>query len=328
MTDTHASRMPRMSAIAFDRRVQLAVLLVGLVIVMGSLSPYFLRTQNLLSMTQYGAVIGLLAVGQALVILGGNGGIDLSIGAMLSLSGVVMGLLTDVAGLSPWLAAPLALVVGMMLGALNGLLIAVVGLPPIIVTLSTQFLFASLALVITSGASFLGFNRDGFPALGQSAILGIPTQVLTVMVPVFAVAIWFQSRSSAGRVLSEIGISERAAVLVGIDTRRVRFGLYVTSGLLAALGAVVTNAWLLTARPAAGSGLELQAITIAVLGGIDIFGGRGRLTGVFLALMIVVVLNSGLQLANVGNTLQTGVLGAVLVLSVLFNNVFTRVSHV
>jgi ribose/xylose/arabinose/galactoside ABC-type transport system permease subunit len=324
VTDARISKRPDLGALASDRRAQLAVLLVVLFVAMSLLSPYFLLPANLLSMTQYGAVTGLLAVGQALVILGGRGGIDLSIGAMLSLSGIVMGALTAVVGLSPWLAAVIALAFGMLLGAVNGVLIAIVGLPPIIVTLSTQFLFASLALVATSGASFVGLDRDGFAALGQTAVAGVPTQVLAVLLPVFLVAIWFQSRTRTGLVLSQVGISERAAFLVGIDTRRVRLGLYIASGFLAALGAVVTNSWLLTARPGAGSGLELQAITIAVLGGIDIFGGRGRLSGVFLALMIVVVLSSGLQLANVGNTLQAGILGAVLVLSVLLNNVFGK----
>lgn len=327
-TNGLVSRKRGYTHLASDRRFQLAVLLVLLIVAMSLLSPYFLQVNNLLTMTQYGAVTGLLAVGQALVILGGKGGIDLSIGAILSFSGIFMGALTELAGLSPWIAAPLTLLFGALLGCVNAFFIAILNLPPIIVTLSTQFLFSSLALVVSAGASFQGMNRDGFEALGQSAILGIPTQVLLILLPIFALAIWFQSRSTVGRVLFEIGVSEKAAFLVGINTRRVRFWLYVTSGTLAALGAIITNSWLLTARPSAGSGLELQAITIAVLGGIDIFGGRGRLSGVFLALMIIVVLGSGLQLANVGNTVQAGIIGGVLVLSVLFNNVFTRASHV
>ena len=140
-----------------DRRILLSFLIVIAGITMTLLSPYFLRVDNLLSMTQYGAVIGLLALGQALVILGGGGGIDLSVGAMLSLSGVFMGLLTEGAGMNPWLAAPLAIAFGAGLGLINGLLIAKIGLLPLIATLATMFLYASLANVVTGGQQFGGF---------------------------------------------------------------------------------------------------------------------------------------------------------------------------
>jgi ribose/xylose/arabinose/galactoside ABC-type transport system permease subunit len=307
-----------------DRRVFLAVLVVVLGAVMSLLSPYFLQVGNLLAMTQYGAVIGLLALGQAFVILGGRGGIDLSVGSVLSLSGVVMGLLAQNLGLSPWLSALVAVVFGALLGSVNGVLVARLGLPPLIVTLSTLFLYGALAQVLTEGGQLGGFDREGFAALGQSAVLGVPTQVLLILAPVFALAVWVQNRTAFGRRLHQIGTSDRAAGLAGIDVAGLRFRLYCLSGALAALGAVVTNAWLLTARPSAGTGMELQAITIAVLGGIDIFGGRGHLSGVLLALAVVVVLSWGLQLAQVGNSVQTGILGLVLVGAALLNNLISR----
>lgn len=307
-----------------DRRVLLVVLIVVVGAIMSMLSPYFLRVDNLLRMTQYGAVIGLLALGLALVMLGGRGGMDLSVGSNLSLCGVVMGMLTERAGMDPWLAAALTLLAGALFGAVNGLLVGLLDILPLIVTLCTLFLYGSLANVLTGGDQLGGFDRSGFPALGQTAILGVPTQVLVVLVPAFVLAIVAQERTRFGRVLHQLGTNDRAAALVGIDARRFRFALYCVSGTLAALGAVVTNAWLLTARPSAGTGLELQAITIAVLGGVDIFGGRGHLVGVLLAVALVVVLTSGLQLAGVGNSVQTGVLGAVLVGSVLLNNLLRR----
>lgn len=307
-----------------DRRILLGFLIVIAGIVMSLLSPYFLQVGNLLSMTQYGAVIGLLALGQALVILGGGGGIDLSVGAMLSLSGVFMGFLTEGVGLNPWLAAPLAIAFGALLGLVNGLLIAKVGLLPLIATLATMFFYASLANVVTGGKQFGGFDVANFNLLGQGAVLGIPIQVLFVTIPAFAVAIWAMPRTRFGQELYEIGSSARAASLIGVSVPNQRIRLYVISGSLAALGAVITNAWLLTARPSAGTGLELQAITIAVLGGLDIFGGKGHLSGVLLGLVLVVVVNNGLQLAGVGNSIQVGILGAILIASVLLNTLVAR----
>lgn len=309
----------RLTNVLGDRRIFLSIVIVVVAAIMSALSPYFLQVDNLLSMTQYGAVIGLLALGQAIVILGGGGGIDLSIGAMLSLSGVFMGWLTEGLGWNPWAAAALALTCGAVLGLVNGLLVSVVGIPPLIATLSTLYLYGSLANVFTGGMQFGGFDVAGFRYLGQGALLGIPIQVLFVLLPAFVFAMWAMRRTRGGQQIYQTGTSERAADLVGVDVRALRIRLYVIAGVLAATGAVVTNSWLLTARPSAGVGLELQAITIAVLGGIDIFGGKGHLSGVLLGVLLVVVVNTGLQLAGVGNSIQVGILGAILVVSVLFN---------
>jgi ribose/xylose/arabinose/galactoside ABC-type transport system permease subunit len=325
--NTTSSRLSLLRNVVADRRILLVVLIVLTGIFMSALSPYFFHLDNLLSMTQYGAIIGLLALGQAIVILGGGGGIDLSIGSIMSLSAVAMGLVTQNLGMNPWLAAVVAIAVGVGLGAVNAFLIAALKLPPLIVTLSTLFLYGSLALVITGGGQLGGFDSAGFPALGQSTVLGIPTQVVAVLLPAFAVAIWAQHRTRFGRRLLQIGTSEKAASLAGVGVSRLRFSFYCISGALAALAAVVSNAWLLTARPGAGLGLELLAITIAVLGGIDIFGGRGHLSGVFLAVLLVVVLTSGLQLAGVGNSIQGGILGLLLVAAALLNNLVARRSR-
>jgi len=306
-----------MSAVLRDRRVVLLALIAVAMVVMSLISPYFLNTANLLSLLQYSAVIGLLALGQTLVILGGGGGIDLSIGSTLSLCSVVFGLLAVDGGMSPWLAAALTLVAGAVLGAVNGGIITGLGLPPLIVTLGTLYLYASAADVLSGGVDINGFDRDGFSAIGQTSVAGVPFQVLCVLVPVFVVGAVVMRRTVFGRQVYEVGSNDRAAALAGVDVRRVRTTLYVIASALAALGAVVTSSWLLNARPSAGDGFELQAITIAVLGGTAITGGTGRLSGTFLALLLVAVLNSGLQLAGVGSTYQIGLLGAVLIVSML-----------
>lgn len=307
-----------------DRRVSLLLLIVVTGIVMSQLSPFFLAGDNLLRMTQYGAVIGLLALGQSLVILGGGGGIDLSVGSTLSLCTVCFGWMTVNAGLNPWLAVTITLLAGVVLGAVNALLVTWLGIPPLIATLGTLYLYSSGALVLAGGVDISGFDRAGYRAIGQTAIAGIPTQVLLVLVPAFVVAAAVMARTRFGRQVYHVGSNAPAAELAGIDVRRVRAALYCTSGILAALGAVVTTSWLLTAQPTAGNGLELQAVTIAVLGGTAITGGVGLVGGTFLALALVVVLNSGLQLAGVSNTWQVGLLGVVLIGSVLFNQLVAR----
>jgi ribose/xylose/arabinose/galactoside ABC-type transport system permease subunit len=304
-----------------DSRTILIGLLLVTVVVTSMLSPYFLDLDNLLQMTQFGTILGLLAIGQALVIMAGNGGLDLSSGSIMSLAGVVMGLFTANAGLDPWLAALIALVAGALLGAVNGVLVALIGLPALIATLSTLFMYGSLAMVLTGGSQLGGFDRSGFAALGQGTILGFPTHVLVILVPVFVVVALLVNFTSFGRHLYQIGTNDIAARLAGVNVRAFRFRLYCLSGVFAALAAIASNAWLLTARPSAGAGLELQAITIAVLGGVYIFGGRGTVGGVALSVSLVVVLQSGLQLANVGNSFQGGFLGVLLIAAALLGSI-------
>ncbi len=312
--------MPRLLR---DRSASLVVLILITGTAMSLISPYFLNVENLLAMTQFGAVIGLLALGQTLVILGGGGGIDISVGSMLSLCGVAMGLLVG-AGVPVWAAAAATLLIGLGLGAFNGVLVNVVGIPALIATLGTLYFFGSTAQVLARGSQIVGFDQAGFSFLGTGTLIGIPVQVGLVLLPVYLAAAWVMRRTLFGRRVYEVGNNDRAMRLVGASVGWTRFTLYCTSGALAGLGAVVTNAWLLVARPGAGSGFELQSITIAVLGGTFIFGGRGRVSGTLLAVLLIVVLSSGLQLAGVDPAWQAGVLGAVLVLSVVLNNVVMR----
>lgn len=300
-----------------DRRVALLVLIVVAFVVMSLISPYFLRIENLLSMLQYSAVVGLLALGQTLVILSGGGGIDLSIGSTMSLTSVLFGLVAVNAGLTPWVAALVAIAAGAVLGAINGVLITLLNLPPLIVTLGTLYLYASAALVLSGGVDINGFDRDGFSVIGQTSVVGIPFQVLVILVPAYLLVALLMSRARFGREVYQLGSSALAARLSGVDVRAVRLRLYAVSGALAGLGAVVSASWLLNAKSTAGTGLELQAITIAVLGGTAITGGVGRVSGTFLALVLVAILNSGMVLAGVGSTVQIGLLGAVLIVSML-----------
>lgn len=296
---------------------------VVVVLIMSQMSPYFLTVGNGQAMLQFGAVIALLALGQVLVIVAGGGGIDLSVGSMLSLTGVLFAVLFTEAGVPLPVAAALAIASGLALGAFNGVLVTWVGISPIIATLGTLYLFGSLAVVITDGVPISGFP-DGFGFIGQRTLFGIPTQVLLVLAPLALLLGWIVARTALGRSIYLVGVNQTAATLTGISVWRTRITVYAISGGLAGVGGVVTASWLMSARPDAGVGYELQAITVAVLGGTNIMGGEGTLGGALLAVLVVTMVGQGLQLAGVDPTWQLGILGVLLLVAVTLNEFVLR----
>jgi ribose/xylose/arabinose/galactoside ABC-type transport system permease subunit len=309
--------------LAADRpRFLLAVLLL-IFVVFALTTPDFATLYNTSNMTQYGVEIGLLALGETLVILSGGGSIDLSVGSILSLSGVCMGMLAMWAHLNVWLSALLGVLSGGALGALNGVLITRVGIPALIVTLGTLYAYASAALVLTNTVPISGLPASFF-ALGQSQVLGIPLQVVAVFLPVALLLHYVLRYTVFGRALYSVGTNDVAARFAAIDVRAVRFWVFAISGLLAGLAAAVMTSRVASARPDAGTGYELQAITIAVLGGTSIAGGEGTISGTILGVLVITLLSNGLQLAGVHPIWQLGAVGGVLVAAVLLNQWLTR----
>lgn len=292
-------------------------------VVMSQLSPYFVTVGNGQAMLQFGAVIALLALGQTLVIVTGGGGIDLSVGSVLSLAGVLFGLMFTKLGIPIPVAVVAAVAAAALMGAVNGVLVTVVGISPIIATLGTLYLYGSLAVVITDGVPVSGFP-EWFGFIGQRTLAGIPTQILLVVAPIAVLLGWVVARTALGRSIYLVGVNELAARLSGIAVARTRIVVYSLSGALAGVGGIVTASWLLSARPDAGTGYELQAITVAVLGGTNIFGGEGTLGGALLAVLVVTMVGQGLQLANVDPTWQLGILGVLLLVAVTLNEFVLR----
>lgn len=302
-----------------NRITFLGLTIVILTIGLSFVSPYFFSIQTLLDMTQFGALIALLGMGQALVIVGGRGGIDLSVGAIVSLAGVLMAMLIR-AGLNVWLGCILGVILGILLGLVNGFLVAWLNLPPLIATLGTSYIYSSIALVITKGIPVSGLP-EAFGFIGQGQILGVPAQVLLVVVPTFLIMRWTIDNTTFGRAVYMVGVNDTAARLAGIDVRRVRTFLYAISGMLAGLGAIVATSWLMGAKPDIGVGYDLQSITVAVLGGTSMMGGEGRLAGTMMAVIVITMISYGLQLGNVTSVWQLAVLGALLLISIMANNV-------
>jgi len=296
------------------RRRTESILLASLVVevaVFGVLAPNFLTVRNAFEIARLGVELGLLAIAMTPIVV--TGGIDLSVGALLGLSAVVLG-----AAFRDWqlplaAAVALALGVGAAGGALNALLIARWQIPPLIVTLGSLSLFRGIAEGLTQAAE----NYSGFPpaflALGQGYAWGVVPMQLPIFSAVFAAYAVLLHRSVVGRALYAIGLVGAGARYAGIRVER-RVGLvYLLSGVMAGLAAVVYVAHLGQARSDAGTGYELDAITAVVLGGASVFGGRGTMWGTLLGLVAITVLQNGLHLAAFPAELAGVLTGALLV---------------
>lgn len=309
-------------SIAKSRTRFLLLLLVVEIIVLSCISPYFFNMSNLLQVTQFGATLTLLSLGEALVMISGRDGIDISIGSTMSLSGVIFGLaVMNGAGIPA--AAAVTLLGGVVCGAVNGLLIAAARVPALIATLGTQYIYSSLALYLTGGIPISGFP-DSFSFLSLKSTFGIPNQILFVVIPVSVLIFVLVYKMKFGRRVYLMGTNPEAAKYAGIRERKVRAMVYVLAGLLASVSAIINNSWLMTARADAGSGTEMQAITVAVLGGIGVAGGIGHLGGVLIGVVIITMLNSGLQIANVNSVWQLAALGFILITAIILNQLMSR----
>lgn len=293
--------------------VLFAILLVVLAVT-ESITPAVLAPSNLAGMSVFGVEVGLLALGETVVILGGGGGIDLSVGAMLAVSQVVLGVLFQ-AHVNVWIAALAALLAGVAMGTINGLFITVLGIPAILVTLATLYAYQGIALVLAKGVDISGFPPS-FGILGQSRVLGIPFQLLVIYLPTAALLWYAISRSLYGYRVRLSGTNATAAFLSGINVGRTRFKGYVIAGLLSSMAAVIQTSRVVTARPDAGATANLAAITIAVLGGTSIFGGEGTVGGTVLATLVIALLSYSFALANINSVLETGIVGLILIVAI------------
>jgi ribose/xylose/arabinose/galactoside ABC-type transport system permease subunit len=282
--------------------------------------------------------LAMLGLAELLVILSGRGGIDLSVGAIVSLAGMIFGFLYGEWGwpLIPAIAATAA--VGALLGAVNGFLVAFLGFPALIATLATFYAFKSLAIVINNQSpistppiqNLFSITRSvELPVIGQN-LPDVPLGLFTFLLPTVVIVWFLLTRTTYGRRLYGTGTNDVAARWSGLPVRDTRFKAYVYAGLISGLVAVVTVAQFASARPDAGvsgNGMALPAITIAVLGGVAITGGIGRTAGVVLATLLVVWLNAGILLAFVGNEgsqYQLLALGSVLIFAALLNGLTNR----
>jgi ribose transport system permease protein len=295
--------------------------LVLLVVVLTIMSADFLTVDNILNIGTQTAVIAILAYGQTFVIVAG--GIDLSVGSTLGLTGVVLGWLIASA-VVPWpLAVVLALAVGLVVGLVNGLLIAYGRLPAFIATLAVLSSARGLALVISGGVPVSGLPSV-LQTLGSGNLFGIVPYPFLVMLVMFAITAFILQRAYVGRCMYAIGGNQEAARLSGINVTRQTLVTYGLAAVFAAVGGVLSAARLASAQPQAGTGFELDAIAAVVIGGASLTGGVGTATGTLIGALILGVLRNGLNLLAVSAFWQQVVIGVVIVLAVLTDTLRRR----
>jgi ribose transport system permease protein len=306
-------------------QLTLAILIALWVVVIGGLAvlqPGALGVSTLTTVLQFSTILALVALGQALVVLCGGAGIDLSVGGTVSLV-AILAMLAVRAGMPGFLVPLVCLIAGAGLGAVNGWLVARLNILPLIATLGTFFVYSGVAVAITGGAAVSGVPAFLLP-WGRGTVLGMPLPFLVAALPAFLIAIVLLGTTTWGRWIYAMGFNERSARLVGIPVDHTRLLLYTISGLLAGLAALVSLAWLGSGRPNIGQNLELTSLTAVLLGGVSIFGGRGNVGGVLAAVLLLVTLQTGLLQLNVNSVWQVGIVGALLVAVLAADGLTTR----
>ncbi|MDZ7907755.1 MAG: ABC transporter permease [Gemmobacter sp.] len=307
--------------------------LIAIIAVFSFLSPNYFTVGNFLIMASHVAIYGILAIGMLLVIL--NGGIDLSVGSILALSGVVAGAMMQGIELQAlgvilyppvWAVVVLTCVLGALVGAVNGVLIAWFKVPAFVATLGVMYVARGVALLLTNGLTYNNLSgsadlgNTGFDWLGFNRLGGVPISVL-VLAGIALLAGLMLSRSAFGRWLYASGGNERAADLSGVPVRRVKITVYTLSGMLSAVAGLVLSSQLTSAGPTAGTTYELTAIAAVVIGGAALTGGRGTVRGTMLGAFVIGFLSDGLVIIGVSSYWQTVFTGAVIVLAVLMNSI-------
>lgn len=290
--------------------------LIVIVLILSIMSPQFLDLDNLFNVLRQISIIALLAFGMTFVIL--TGGIDLSVGSTLALSGALTaGMMA--AGVDPILAVILGILAGGLMGAFNGIIIAKGKVAPFIATLATMTIFRGLTLVYTDGRPVTGFTDSVFfELLGKGYFFGIPVPVIT-MFAIFLILLFVLKKTIFGRHVYALGGSEEASILSGVKANRIKIYVYSLTGALSALAGIILTSRLGSAAPNAGFTYELDAIAAVVLGGTSLSGGRGWIFGTLVGALIIGVLNNGLNLLGVSSNYQQIVKGGVILLAVLLD---------
>ena len=289
-----------------------AIMLMAVVAGMSIAHPDFLTISNLMTIGLQAAVRALLAIGELLVII--SGGIDLSVGTAMSLSMVTMGLYVINSHGSLEIGMLIAIATGVLVGLVNGTLVAFLGLPPFIITLGMLGIAQGLALTLSSGFSMYGFPKE-FDFLGGGQIIGIPVPIIILAV-VAIVASFIFRETRLGRYAYAIGGGEEAARRAGIPVRRFKVAIYAFCGGLVGISSIVLSSRINSAHPGIGLGYELDAIAAVVIGGASLMGGRGNVSGAIIGALTMAAIRFGLNVMAVTPFIQQIVIGVILIIAV------------
>lgn len=338
--ETAAQKLHRLHIREWLFKLRALIALVLLIAVFASLSPAFLTTGNLLILAKHVAINAILATGMTYVIL--TGGIDLSVGSVVGLAAMIAGGLINQGLVLPmfgmivyfniWLIILITLLVGVLIGGMNGWLITRFRVAPFIATLGIMYVARGFALLRSNGATFPNLVGDaelgntGFQHLGSGSFIGIPVPIW-LMILVGVVGVFIANKTPFGRRVFAIGGNERAAELSGIRVNRIKLSVYMISGFCAAMTGLIIASQLLAAHPATGESFELNAIAAVVLGGTSLSGGRGGVGGTIIGAFVIGVLSDGLVLLGVSEFWQIVIKGIVIILAVVVDQLQQRLQR-
>lgn len=280
-------------------------------------SKSFLTLGNILSVGRQMSFTGIAAIGMTLVML--TGGIDISVGSMLAMAGVLCAKLSADVGLPLWIAVVITLLIGALFGLINGAAVTRLHIPALIATLATQTILKGIAYLLTNAVPVKNLSAT-YKFLGQGYIFGVIPVSLIITVALYVLAWWYLDKTYLGRRVYLSGGNEEAARLSGINTKWTITGTYVFSVVFAAIAGVLMAARLGSGQPSVGSGFEMDVITATVLGGISVNGGKGKVVNVFVGACIMGVLANGMTMLNINQYLQWIINGLVLLFAVTMSN--------
>lgn len=344
MTNTLATPAPdakgQSTALLLLLKLRTFIALIAVVVFFSAMAPNFVSVGNAVIVAKHVAINAFLAIGMTYVIL--TGGIDLSVGAIVGLVGMVAGALVlygiplEMFGVviypNVWEVILIALAVGTFVGLVNGLLITRMQVAPFIATLGMLYVARGTALLMSGGSTFPNlvgkpeFGNQGFPVLGAGTLLGIPLSIWLLLV-VAAIAAYVATKTPFGRQIYAVGGNERAATLSGVNVSRVKLAVYMISGFCAAIAGLVVASQLVASHPASGETFEMNAIAAAVLGGTSLSGGRGTIGGTIVGAFVIGVLSDGLVMMGVSEFWQMVIKGVVIVGAVILDQMQRRIAR-
>lgn len=296
------------------------IVLILIMIAFGLLSPVFWSLNNLINILRQVSIVGVCSVGMAMVII--VGGIDLSVGSTVAVSGIVAAIAMKTGVIPPVVAVLISLAVGLAVGLFNAFIINEFDLPPFVATLGTMSMLRGVAYLVTGGYPVFGFPSS-YTVLGQGNLGFIPIPVI-VMLAVFALGVFIMNSTRWGRYIYGVGGNQDASRLSGVSPKKIRYFVYTFNGILTALAGTVLLSRVNSATPSAGTGYEMDVITAVILGGVSMSGGEGNILGVLVGVIIMGVLVNGMTLLNVNEYWQLVVKGGVLILAVILDRLSKR----
>ncbi len=299
----------------YRTEIAIALAIVVVALAVGSQVPQALSWGNFANITQAGAPLVIMSLGVLLVVI--TGGIDLSVGSVFSLTGMVTAQAMAM-GFDGVSSSCIGLLVGLVFGSVNGFLVTIVGLAPFVVTLITFAVAGSLAFIVTNGRSMPIEDPDFWLLNSGSLIPGVPNYILFCIILLIAIE-FFLKKMVAGRWFYAVGSSSTAAYLLGIPVKRTKFMAYVVSSLLASFSGLLTVSYILNAESTAGSSLMLQAIAAVVIGGASLLGGTGTAVGAVLGALMITVIQNGVNLIGINSFWQGSVTGLAILVAVLID---------